>query len=75
MDHARKGECMAKFLTARQFGDELGLTHLQVISRLRKRHIRGKKWGWAWAIPIEEVERVKEEEEWYKKLLAKQKLA
>ena len=61
---------MAKFFTARETGEKLGIEHLEVIRRLRRGDIRGRKWGWNWAIHEDEVERVKELE-WYQRILEK----
>lgn len=58
------------YLTARKFGEKVELAHLEVIRRIKKGDIIAKKWGWNWAIPVTEVERVREEE-WYKRLMAR----
>jgi hypothetical protein len=58
---------LASSLTAREFGDRLGLEHLEVIRRIRKGDIKATKWGWNWAIPASEVEAVKHRD-WYQKI-------
>lgn len=61
---------MAKVFTARQFGEEVGLEHLEVIRRIRKGDISATKFGWNWVIKAEEVKHVKQSE-WYKRLQAR----
>jgi hypothetical protein len=61
---------MAKDLSAREVGELLDLTHIEVIRRIRRGQIRARKMGgWFWAINPEEVIRVKKKT-WYKNLMA-----
>lgn len=59
---------MARYITARQVGEQLGLEHLEVIRRIRRKDIKARKFGWNWAIEAEEVNRVKQSD-WYKKVM------
>lgn len=61
---------MAKVYTARQFGEEVGLEHLEVIRRIRKGDIKATKFGWNWVIKAEEVGAVRKSD-WYKRLQAR----
>ena len=61
---------MAKVYTARQFGEEVGLEHLQVIRRIRKGDIKASKFGWNWVIKEEEIKAVRNSD-WYKRLQAR----
>ncbi len=64
---------MATYLTARQTGEELGIGHLEVIRRIRRGDIRAKKFGWNWAVPRDEIDRVREAD-WYRRVMAKRQL-
>lgn len=59
---------MARVTTAKAAGEELGLKHIEVIRRIRKGDIEASKFGWSWAIEVEEVERVKQKP-WYISLM------
>ncbi len=61
---------MARVYTARQAGEKLGLTHQEVIRRIRRGDIKASKFGWNWVVPVEEVERVKDLD-WYKRVMAR----
>ena len=61
------------YLTARKVGEQLDLTHVEVIRRLRRGDIEGKKWGWNWAISSEEVELVKRKP-WYQRVMKLRKV-
>lgn len=62
---------MAKLYTPKMVGEELDLPHLEVIRRLRKGDIEGKKLGWNWVIEEAAVEKARNSE-WYQKRLARQ---
>jgi len=59
---------MAKFTTASQAGEDLGLEHKEVIRRIRRGDIVAQKLGWNWIIEVPEVEAVKSKS-WYIKLM------
>lgn len=61
---------MAKLYSARQAGDQLGLPHLEVIRRIRRGDIEGKKLGWNWTVSQEAINMAKESN-WYKAHLAR----
>lgn len=61
---------MATFLTAREAGERLGLDHLEVIRRIRRGDIKARKFGWNWAVPSDEIERVREAD-WYRRVMAR----
>lgn len=61
---------MAKIYSARQAGEELDIPHLEVIRRLRRNDIEGKKLGWNWVITQEAIDRARQSE-WYQKHLAR----
>lgn len=63
-----------ELLTASQVSDLLEMPHLEVIRRLKKGDIKGKKLGWFWTVKETEVERVKSSD-WYIKYIAKRKQA
>lgn len=65
-------ELEIEILSPRQVGEILGLTHLEVIRRLRRGDIAGMKMGWNWVIEEEAVEQAKQSD-WYKRRLARQK--
>lgn len=57
---------MAKYYTAKETARQLGLTHLDVIRRIRKRQIPAHKEpdGWNWRIHASDVEEIKTSD-WY----------
>lgn len=59
---------MAKYTTASQTGEALGLEHKEVIRRIRRGDIVAKKLGWNWLIEVDEVEAVRTRE-WYLRLM------
>lgn len=59
---------MAQVMTAKEFGQQLNLEHLEVIRRIRRGDINAKKFGWFWTIPVTEVDRVRESD-WYTRLM------
>lgn len=61
---------MAKIYSARQAGEALGLPHLEVIRRLRRNDIAGKKLGWNWVITQEALDLARESD-WYARHLAR----
>jgi len=61
---------VAKIYSARQAGDQLGLPHLEVIRRLRRGDIEGRKLGWNWVITEEAVDNARTTD-WYRKHLAR----
>jgi len=61
---------LAKIYTARQVGDLLEIPHLEVIRRIRRNDIEGKKLGWNWVITDEAVEKAKKAD-WYNRHLAR----
>lgn len=61
---------MAAVTTAREFGERIGLDHLEVIRRIRRGDIHASKFGWNWVIEVTEIDRVKEQD-WYKKAIAR----
>jgi len=65
---------MARIYSARQFGEEVGLEHLEVIRRIRKGDIKASKFGWNWVIKESEVERVKAED-WYNRAIERRSRA
>ena len=65
---------MAKIYSARQAGEELGLPHLEVIRRLRRGDIDGKKLGWNWVIAQEAIDNTRTSD-WYTKHLARKTAA
>lgn len=65
---------MAKLYTARQAGELLGLPHLEIIRRLRRDDIEGKKLGWNWVISEEALNKAKEST-WYLRHLARNESA
>lgn len=62
---------MAKLFTARQTGEALKLPHLEIIRRLRRGDIKGRKLGWNWVITEEAIEAAKASD-WYQRHLARQ---
>jgi hypothetical protein len=58
---------MAKAVSAKKAGTLLGISHLEVIRRIRKGQIPAHKFagGWTWVINLDDIEKVKEME-WYK---------
>jgi hypothetical protein len=60
---------MSKLLPAREVGDRLDLTHIEVIRRIRRGDIDAKKVGWFWLIKEEEVDFVKKKR-WYRDLMS-----
>lgn len=65
-------EEIGDILPARQFGEILGIPHIEVIRRIRRGDIQAKKLGWNWVIELAEVAKVRESD-WYKRRLAKQR--
>ncbi len=59
---------LGSILTARETGERLGLTHIEVIRRIRRGDIKAKKFGWNWVIDAGEVDRVRDSD-WYKRLM------
>jgi len=55
---------VAKVYSARKAGEKLGLTHLEVIRRIRRGDIRARKLDWNWIVTDEAIEEVKQAE-WY----------
>lgn len=46
-------------LSVAEVATELGITHQQVLNRLNRGKISGRKIGWIWLIPQTEVSRLK----------------
>jgi hypothetical protein len=65
---------MAKIMSARQAGEELDLTHTEVIRRIRKADILARKMGWNWVVTDDEVTAVRNKD-WYKKLMTRRTAA
>jgi len=63
---------VANLLSAREAGEALDLTHLEVIRRIRRGQIRAKKVGWFWLVNTEEVNRVRKKR-WYLGLMEKRR--
>jgi hypothetical protein len=61
---------MAKIYSARGAGEQLGLTHLETIRRIRRGDIEAQKLGWNWVVTQDAVDKAKLAE-WYQKLQAK----
>jgi hypothetical protein len=61
---------LATVLTAKEFGERLGLQHLEVIRRIRRGDIKAQKLGWFWVIDAEEETRVRDQD-WYKRVMAR----
>jgi hypothetical protein len=59
---------LARYLTARETGERLDLTHIEVIRRIRKGDIKAQKFGWNWVVTEGEIDRVKNAD-WYKRLM------
>jgi hypothetical protein len=59
---------MARYTTASDTAERLGLEHKEVIRRIRKGDIVARKLGWNWIIEEGEVDAVLEKP-WYKKLM------
>lgn len=57
------------YLSAKEVGRRLELTHLETIRRIRRGQIKAQKFGgWMWAISEEEVQQVRKKK-WYKDLM------
>ena len=56
-------------ITARAAAEQLGLEHKEVIRRIRRKDIKAEKLdgGWFWLIDQSEIDRVKNEAEWYQR--------
>jgi hypothetical protein len=61
---------MAKLYSARQAGEELDLEHLEVIRRLRRKDIEGRKLGWNWVISQEAIDAARASD-WYTRLMTR----
>lgn len=59
---------MAKYYSARQFGEAVDLPHNEVIRRIRRGDIVADKLGWNWIIHEKEIARVKDTE-WFRRTL------
>lgn len=57
---------MAKLMSARQAGEMMGLSHHEVIRRIRKGDIKARKPGWNYILTKEDVE-LAMNSDWYKK--------
>ena len=63
---------MAKYYSARQFGEVVDLPHPEVIRRIRRGDISAKKIGWNWLIHIDQIEKVKDTE-WYRRTMKRRR--
>lgn len=63
---------MAKYYSARQFGEAVDLPHAEIIRRIRRGDIKANKLGWNWVLHEDEVTRVKDTE-WYRRVLKRRR--
>jgi hypothetical protein len=58
---------MSKLMSASQAGEMMGLPHMEVIRRIRKKDIKADKIGWNYILTKKDVEEAMQSE-WYKKI-------
>lgn len=64
---------MATVVTAKEFGERVGLEHTEVIRRIRRQDILAEKLGWFWVIDVKEIDRVTSTD-WYQRVMKRRGL-
>lgn len=59
---------MGKVYSARRAGEALGIPHLEVIRRIRKGDMGGRKLDWNYIITEDDIEAVRQSD-WYKRYI------